>query len=126
MNEQGKVIVIYINICFLIELGVRLDIVEVSLENGSFMFSILINVNVDVFMVYFILLQVFFDIVFVGDIINLYIEVKDNYGNGVFQQEVIFSVLLSEGVIFSNNVIYMINYDGNFYVSFIVIKVGVY
>lgn len=126
MNEQGKVIVIYINICFLIELGVRLDIVEVSLENGSFMFSILINVNVDVFMVYFILLQVFFDIVFVGEIISLYIEVKDNYGNGVFQQEVIFSVLLSEGVIFSNNVIYIINYDGNFYVSFIVIKVGVY
>lgn len=126
MNEQGKVIVIYINICFLIELGVRLDIVEVSLENGSFMFSILINVNVDVFMVHFILLQVFFDIVFVGEIISLYIEVKDNYGNGVFQQEVIFSVLLSEGVIFSNNVIYIINYDGNFYVSFIVIKVGVY
>lgn len=42
MNEQGKVIVIYINICFLREIGVRLDIIEVSLENGSFMFSMFI------------------------------------------------------------------------------------
>ncbi|EIP0499549.1 inverse autotransporter adhesin YeeJ [Escherichia coli] len=57
---------------------------------------------------------------------SLYIEVKDNYGNGVPQQEVTLSVSPSEGVTPSNNAIYTTNHDGNFYASFTATKAGVY
>ncbi|MFP1483754.1 hypothetical protein ACLB1S_18365 [Escherichia coli] len=40
---------------------------------------------------------------------------KDNYGNGVPQQEVTLRVSPSEGVTPSNNAIYTTNHDGNFY-----------
>lgn len=83
-NEQGKATVTYTNTRSLIELGARLDTVEASLENGSFTLSTLINVNADAFTAHFTLLQALFDTVFAGETTSLYIEVKDNYGNGVF------------------------------------------
>ena len=72
------------------------------------------------------MLQALFDTVSAGDTTNLYIEVKDNYGNGVPQQEVTLSVSPSEGVTPSNNAIYTTNHDGNFYASFTATKAGVY
>lgn len=51
---------------------------------------------------------------------------KDNYGNGVPQQEVTLRVSPSEGVPPSNNAIYTTNHDGNFYANFTATKAGVY
>lgn len=125
-NEQGKVTVTYTNTRSSIESGARPDTVEASLENGSSTLSTSINVNADASTAHLTLLQALFDTVSAGDTTNLYIEVKDNYGNGVPQQEVTLSVSPSEGVTLSNNGIYTTNYYGYFYASFTATKAGVY
>lgn len=125
-NEQGKATVTYTNTRSSIESGARPDTVEASLENGSSTLSTLINVNADASTAHLTLLQALFDTVSSGDTTNLYIEVKDNYGNGVPQQEVTLRVSPSEGVTPSNNAIYTTNHDGNFYASFTATKAGVY
>ncbi len=125
-NEQGKVTVTYTNTRSSIESGARPDTVEASLENGSSTLSTSINVNADASTAHLTLLQALFDTVSAGDTTNLYIEVKDNYGNGVPQQEVTLRVSPSEGVTPSNNAIYTTNHDGNFYASFTATKAGVY
>ncbi|ELP1046452.1 Ig-like domain-containing protein, partial [Escherichia coli] len=125
-NEQGKATVTYTNTRSSIESGARPDTVEASLENGSSTLSTSINVNADASTAHLTLLQALFDTVSAGDTTNLYIEVKDNYGNGVPQQEVTLSVSPSEGVTPSNNAIYTTNHDGNFYASFTATKAGVY
>lgn len=125
-NEQGKATVTYTNTRSSIESGARPDTVEASLENGSSTLSTSINVNADASTAHLTLLQALFDTVSAGDTTNLYIEVKDNYGNGVPQQEVTLRVAPSEGVPPSNNAIYTTNHDGNFYASFTATKAGVY
>ena len=125
-NEQGKATVTYTNTCSSIESGARPDTVEASLENGSSTLSTSINVNADASTAHLTLLQALFDTVSAGETTSLYIEVKDNYGNGVPQQEVTLSVSPSEGVTPSNNAIYTTNHDGNFYASFTATKAGVY
>ncbi|EFB3617941.1 inverse autotransporter adhesin-like protein YeeJ [Escherichia coli] len=125
-NEQGKATVTYTNTRSSIESGARPDTVEASLENGSSTLSTSINVNADASTAHLTLLQALLDTVSAGDTTNLYIEVKDNYGNGVPQQEVTLSVSPSEGVTPSNNAIYTTNHDGNFYASFTATKAGVY
>lgn len=125
-NEQGKATVTYTNTRSSIESGARPDTVEASLENGSSTLSTSINVNADASTAHLTLLQALFDTVSSGDTTNLYIEVKDNYGNGVPQQEVTLRVSPSEGVTPSNNAIYTTNHDGNFYTSFTATKAGVY
>lgn len=116
-NEQGKATVTYTNTRSSIESGARPDTVEASLENGSSTLSTSINVNADASTAHLTLLQALFDTVSAGETTSLYIEVKDNYGNGVPQQEVTLSVSPSEGVTPSNNAIYTTNHDGNFYAS---------
>lgn len=125
-NEQGKAAVTYTNTRSSIESGARPDTVEASLENGSSTLSTSINVNADASTAHLTLLQALFDTVSAGETTSLYIEVKDNYGNGVPQQEVTLSVSPSEGVTPSNNAIYTTNHDGNFYASFTATKAGVY
>nr|WP_225855577.1 Ig-like domain-containing protein [Escherichia coli] len=125
-NEQGKATVTYTNTRSSIESGARPDTVEASLENGSSTLSTSINVNADASTAHLTLLQALFDTVSAGDTTNLYIEVKDNYGNGVPLQEVTLRVSPSEGVPPSNNAIYTTNHDGNFYASFTATKAGVY
>lgn len=125
-NEQGKATVTYTNTRSSIESGARPDTVGASLENGSSTLSTSINVNADASTAHLTLLQALFDTVSAGDTTNLYIEVKDNYGNGVPQQEVTLRVSPSEGVPPSNNAIYTTNHDGNFYASFTATKAGVY
>lgn len=125
-NEQGKATVTYTNTRSSIESGARPDTVEASLENGSSTLSTSINVNADASTAHLTLLQALFDTVSAGDTTNLYIEVKDNYGNGVPQQKVTLRVSPSEGVTPSNNAIYTTNHDGNFYTSFTATKAGVY
>ncbi|HGX5651869.1 TPA: inverse autotransporter adhesin YeeJ, partial [Escherichia coli] len=102
-NEQGKATVTYTNTRSSIESGARPDTVEASLENGSSTLSTSINVNADASTAHLTLLQALFDTVSAGETTSLYIEVKDNYGNGVPQQEVTLSVSPSEGVTPSNN-----------------------
>lgn len=97
-NEQGKATVTYTNTRSSIESGARPDTVEASLENGSSTLSTSINVNADASTAHLTLLQALFDTVSAGETTSLYIEVKDNYGNGVPQQEVTLSVSPSEGV----------------------------
>lgn len=125
-NEQGKATVTYTNTRSSIESGARPDTVEASLENGSSTLSTSINVNADASTAHLTLLQALFDTVSAGETTSLYIEVKDNYGNGVPQQEVTLSVSPSEGVTPSNNAIYTTNHDGNFYASFTATKAGVH
>ncbi|HFD0452533.1 TPA: inverse autotransporter adhesin YeeJ [Escherichia coli] len=125
-NEQGKATVTYTNTRSSIESGARPDTVEASLENGSSTLSTSINVNADASTAHLTLLQALFDTVSAGETTSLYIEVKDNYGNGVPQLEVTLSVSPSEGVTPSNNAIYTTNHDGNFYASFTATKAGVY
>lgn len=125
-NEQGKATVTYTNTRSSIESGARPDTVEASLENGSSTLSTSINVNADASTAHLTLLQALFDTVSADETTSLYIEVKDNYGNGVPQQEVTLSVSPSEGVTPSNNAIYTTNHDGNFYASFTATKAGVY
>lgn len=125
-NEQGKATVTYTNTRSSIESGARPDTVEASLENGSSTLSTSINVNADASTAHLTLLQALFDTVSAGETTSLYIEVKDNYGNGVPQQEVTLSVSPSEGVTPSNNAIYTTSHDGNFYASFTATKAGVY
>ncbi|HHX0844727.1 TPA: inverse autotransporter adhesin YeeJ [Escherichia coli] len=125
-NEQGKATVTYTNTRSSIESGAGPDTVEASLENGSSTLSTSINVNADASTAHLTLLQALFDTVSAGDTTNLYIDVKDNYGNGVPQQEVTLRVSPSEGVTSSNNAIYTTNHDGNFYTSFTATKAGVY
>lgn len=125
-NEQGKATVTYTNTRSSIESGARPDTVEASLENGSSTLSTSINVNADASTAHLTLLQALFDTVSAGETTSLYFEVKDNYGNGVPQQEVTLSVSPSEGVTPSNNAIYTTNHDGNFYASFTATKAGVY
>lgn len=125
-NEQGKATVTYTNTRSSIESGARPHTVEASLENGSSTLSTSINVNADASTAHLTLLQALFDTVSAGDTTNLYIEVKDNYGNGVPQQEVTLRVSPSVGVTPSNNAIYTTNHDGNFYASFTATKAGVY
>ena len=125
-NEQGKATVTYTNTRSSIESGERPDTVEASLENGSSTLSTSINVNADASTAHLTLLQALFDTVSAGETTSLYIEVKDNYGNGVPQHQVTLSVSPSEGVTLSNNGIYTTNYYGNFYASFTATKAGVY
>lgn len=125
-NEQGKATVTYTNTRSSIESGARPDTVEASLENGNSTLSTSINVNADASTAHLTLLHALFDTVSAGETTSLYIEVKDNYGNGVPQQEVTLSVSPSEGVTPSNNAIYTTNHDGNFYASFTATKAGVY
>ncbi|HEL8359663.1 TPA: Ig-like domain-containing protein [Escherichia coli] len=125
-NEQGKATVTYTNTRSSIESGARPDTVEASLENGSSTLSTSINVNADASTAHLTLLQALFDTVSAGDTTNLYIEVKDKYGNGVPQQEVTLSVSPSEGVTLSNNGINTTNHDGYLYASFTATKAGVY
>ena len=125
-NEQGKATVTYTNTRSSIESGARPDTVEASLENGISTLSTSINVKADEYTAHLTLLQALFDTVSAGETTSLYIEVKDNYGNGVPQQEVTLSVSPSEGVTPSNNAIYTTNHDGNFYASFTATKAGVY
>ncbi|EJE6879989.1 Ig-like domain-containing protein [Escherichia coli] len=125
-NEQGKATVTYTNTRSSIESGARPDTVEASLENGSSTLSTSINVNADASTVHLTLLHALFDTVSAGETTSLYIEVKDNYGNGVPQHQVTLSVSPSEGVAPSNNGIYTTNYYGNFYASFTATKAGVY
>ncbi|HBA8003412.1 TPA: inverse autotransporter adhesin-like protein YeeJ [Escherichia coli] len=125
-NEQGKATVTYTNTRSSIESGARPDTVEASLENGSSTLSTSINVNADASTAHLTLLQALFDTVSAGDTTNLYIEVKDKYGNGVPQQEVTLSVSPSEGVPLSNNGINTTNHDGYLYASFTATKAGVY
>lgn len=125
-NEQGKATVTYTNTRSSIESGARPDTVEASLENGSSTLSTSINVNADASTAHLTWLQALFDTVSAGETTSLYIEVKDNYGNGVPQHQVTLSVSPSEGVTPSNNAIYTTNHDGNFYASFTATKAGVY
>lgn len=125
-NEQGKATVTYTNTRSSIESGARPDTVEASLENGSSTLSTSINVNADASTAHLTWLQALFDTVSAGETTSLYIEVKDNYGNGVPQHQVTLSVSPSEGVTPSNNAIYTTNRDGNFYASFTATKAGVY
>ncbi|HDQ0251060.1 TPA: inverse autotransporter adhesin YeeJ, partial [Escherichia coli] len=125
-NEQGKATVTYTNTRSSIESAARPDTVEASLENGSSTLSTSINVNADASTAHLTLLQALFDTVSAGETTSLYIEVKDNYGNGVPQHQVTLSVSPSEGVTLSNNGIYTTNYYGNFYASFTATKAGVY
>ena len=125
-NEQGKATVTYTNTRSSIESGARPDTVEASLENGSSTLSTSINVNADASTAHLTLLQALFDTVSAGETTSLYIEVKDNYGNGVPQHQVTLSVSPSEGVTPSNNAIYTTNYYGYFYASFTATKAGVY
>ena len=107
-NEQGKATVTYTNTRSSIESGARPDTVEASLENGSSTLSTSINVNADASTAHLTLLQALFDTVSAGETTSLYIEVKDNYGNGVPQHQVTLSVSPSEGVTLSNNAIYIL------------------
>ena len=125
-NEQGKATVTYTNTRSSIESGARPDTVEASLENGSSALSTSINVNADASTAHLTLLHALFDTVSAGETTSLYIEVKDNYGNGVPQHQVTLSVSPSEGVTLSNNGIYTTNYYGYFYASFTATKAGVY
>ena len=125
-NEQGKATVTYTNTRSSIESGARPDTVEASLENGNSTLSTSINVNADASTAHLTLLHALFDTVSAGETTSLYIEVKDNYGNGVPQHQVTLSVSPSEGVTLSNNGIYTTNYYGNFYASFTATKAGVY
>ncbi|HFS3071738.1 TPA: Ig-like domain-containing protein [Escherichia coli] len=125
-NEQGKATVTYTNTRSSIESGARPDTVEASLENGSSTLSTSINVNADAYTAHLTLLHALFDTVSAGETTSLYIEVKDNYGNGVPQHQVTLSVSPSEGVTPSNNAIYTTNYYGYFYASFTATKAGVY
>ncbi|HGT9177983.1 TPA: Ig-like domain-containing protein, partial [Escherichia coli] len=125
-NEQGKATVTYTNTRSSIESGARPDTVEASLENGSSTLSTSINVNADASTAHLTLLHELFDTVSAGETTSLYIEVKDNYGNGVPQHQVTLSVSPSEGVTPSNNAIYTTNYYGYFYASFTATKAGVY
>ncbi|HFN6659595.1 TPA: Ig-like domain-containing protein [Escherichia coli] len=125
-NEQGKATVTYTNTRSSIESGARPDTVEASLENGSSTLSTSINVNADASTAHLTLLHALFDTVSAGETTSRYIEVKDNYGNGVPQHQVTLSVSPSEGVTPSNNGIYTTNYYGNFYASFTATKAGVY
>ncbi|MEE7023154.1 Ig-like domain-containing protein [Escherichia coli :H15] len=125
-NEQGKATVTYTNTRSSIESGARPDTVEASLENGSSTLSTSINVNADASTAHLTLLHALFDTVSAGETTSLYIEVKDNYGNGVPQHQVTLRVSPSEGVTPSNNGIYTTNYYGNFYASFTATKAGVY
>ncbi|MEF7296752.1 Ig-like domain-containing protein [Escherichia coli] len=125
-NEQGKATVTYTNTRSSIESGARPDTVEASLENGNSTLSTSINVNADASTAHLTLLHALFDTVSAGETTSLYIEVKDNYGNGVPQHQVTLSVSPSEGVILSNNGIYTTNYYGYFYASFTATKAGVY
>ncbi len=125
-NEQGKATVTYTNTRSSIESGARPDTVEASLENGSSTLSTSINVNADASTAHLTLLHALFDTVSAGETTSLYIEVKDNYDNGVPQHQVTLSVSPSEGVTPSNNGIYTTNYYGNFYASFTATKAGVY
>ncbi|EOX5793846.1 Ig-like domain-containing protein [Escherichia coli] len=125
-NEQGKATVTYTNTRSSIESGARPDTVEASLENGSSTLSTSINVNADASTAHLTLLHALFDTVSAGETTSLYIEMKDNYGNGVPQHQVTLSVSPSEGVPPSNNGIYTTNYYGNFYASFTATKAGVY
>lgn len=125
-NEQGKATVTYTNTRSSIESGARPDTVEASLENGNSTLSTSINVNADESTAHLTLLHALFDTVSAGETTSLYIEVKDNYGNGVPQHQVTLSVSPSEGVTLSNNGIYTTNYYGYFYASFTATKAGVY
>ncbi|GDW47021.1 adhesin [Escherichia coli] len=125
-NEQGKATVTYTNTRSSIESGARPDTVEASLENGNSTLSTSINVNADASTAHLTLLHALFDTVSAGETTSLYIEVKDNYGNGVPQHQVTLSVSPSEGVPLSNNGIYTTNYYGYFYASFTATKAGVY
>lgn len=125
-NEQGKATVTYTNTRSSIESGARPDTVEASLENGNSTLSTSINVNADASTAHLTLLHALFDTVSAGETTSLYIEVKDNYGNGVPQHQVTLSVSPSEGVTLSNNCIYTTNYYGYFYASFTATKAGVY
>ena len=125
-NEQGKATVTYTNTRSSIESGARPDTVEASLENGSSTLSTSINVNADASTAHLTLLQALFDTVSAGETTSLYIEVKDNYGNGVPQQEVTLRVSPSEGVTLSNNGINTTNHDGYLYASMTATKAGVY
>ncbi len=125
-NEQGKATIPYTNTRSSIESGARPDTVEASLENGSSTLSTSINVNADASTAHLTLLHALFDTVSAGETTSLYIEVKDNYGNGVPQHQVTLSVSPSEGVTLSNNGIYTTNYYGYFYASFTATKAGVY
>ncbi|VUW92464.1 Invasin [Escherichia fergusonii] len=125
-NEQGKATVTYTNTRSSIESGARPDTIEASLENGSSTLSTSINVNADASTAHLTLLHALFDTVSAGETTSLYIEVKDNYGNGVPQHQVTLSVSPSEGVTLSNNGIYTTNYYGYFYASFTATKAGVY
>ncbi len=125
-NEQGKATVTYTNTRSSIESGARPDTVEASLENGNSTLSTSINVNADASTAHLTVLHALFDTVSAGETTSLYIEVKDNYGNGVPQHQVTLSVSPSEGVTLSNNGIYTTNYYGYFYASFTATKAGVY
>lgn len=125
-NEQGKATVTYTNTRSSIESGARPDTVEASLENGNSTLSTSINVNANASTAHLTLLHALFDTVSAGETTSLYIEVKDNYGNGVPQHQVTLSVSPSEGVTLSNNGIYTTNYYGYFYASFTATKAGVY
>lgn len=125
-NEQGKATVTYTNTRSSIESGARPDTVEASLENGNSTLSTSINVNADASTAHLTLLHALFDTVSAGETTSLYIEGKDNYGNGVPQHQVTLSVSPSEGVTLSNNGIYTTNYYGYFYASFTATKAGVY
>lgn len=125
-NEQGKATITYTNTRSSIESGARPDTVEASLENGSSTLSTSINVNADASTAHLTLLHALFDTVSAGETTSMYIEVKDNYGNGVPQHQVTLSVSPSEGVTLSNNGIYTTNYYGYFYASFTATKAGVY
>ncbi|HCB9555461.1 TPA: Ig-like domain-containing protein [Escherichia coli] len=125
-NEQGKATITYTNTRSSIESGARPDTVEASLENGSSTLSTSINVNADASTAHLTFLHALFDTVSAGETTSLYIEVKDNYGNGVPQHQVTLSVSPSEGVTLSNNGIYTTNYYGYFYASFTATKAGVY
>ncbi|MEG3773991.1 Ig-like domain-containing protein [Escherichia coli] len=125
-NEQGKATVTYTNTRSSIESGARPDTVEASLENGNSTLSTSINVNADASTAHLTLLHALFDTVSAGETTSLYIEVKDNYGNGVPQHQVTLSVSPSEGVTLSNNGIYTTNYYGYFYASFTATKAGGY
>lgn len=125
-NEQDKATVTYTNTRSSIESGARPDTVEASLENGNSTLSTSINVNADASTAHLTLLHALFDTVSAGETTSLYIEVKDNYGNGVPQHQVTLSVSPSEGVTLSNNGIYTTNYYGYFYASFTATKAGVY
>ncbi|EFI6376115.1 inverse autotransporter adhesin-like protein YeeJ [Escherichia coli] len=125
-NEQGKATVTYTNTRSSIESGARPDTVEASLENGNSTLSTSINVNADASTAHLTLLHALFDTVSAGETTSLYIEVKDNYGNGVPLHQVTLSVSPSEGVTLSNNGINTTNHDGYLYASMTATKAGVY